>query len=324
VDILQNIEAAFASLDQTQIMMGVVFVAVVLIVVGASGLFTGRDTVARRLAQGGVRRQDASMSALTSTGAEPQRRFQQFDKYWTPQDEKEFSRAREKLVRAGYRRPSAVRNYYAVRVVMGLIVPITLGLVFPLLSRNIETSTFLLLMSILIVFGFYAPALWVEREAQYREEAVRDGFPDTLDMLLVCVEAGLGLDAALDRVSQEIRLSHPVIADELDLCGWELRAGKARLDVLRDFARRVNVLDVKAFVAVLTQSDRYGTSVAEAIRVYSSEMRNKRLMRAEEKANKLPVKLALGAILFTLPPVLLVMISPALVSVLRFLKFLAE
>lgn len=313
------------AIDATSGLLAVLFVAVVLMVLGAVGLFLARDPIQQRIAHGvtGDHR-PVSPSAVFDDGRHRGRRFKSLEKYWTPQDEQERSKVREQLYRAGYRRPSAVRTYFAVRVVLGLMVPIAIGIALPLITRNVDITTVILLTSVMIAVGFYAPAAWVVRRTQRRQAAVRDGFPDTLDMLLVCVEAGLGLDAALDRVAHEIEPAHPVIAEELTLCGWELRAGKARLDVLRDLAKRVGVPDVRAFVAVLTQSDRYGTSMAEAIRVYSGEMRNKRQMRAEEKANKLPVKLALGAILFTLPPVFLVLISPALVSVFRFLGQLTQ
>lgn len=326
MDILHNAQELLFSLDEQTALLAVLFVAVFLTVLGGVGLVLFRDPVQRRLAYG-TSGDPAAAEGSSSPLWERDRSdgpLRSLDKFWTPQTEADRSRIRDQLFRAGYRRPSAVRTYYAIRVVFGLIVPIAIGLVFPLISRNIDILTVVLLTCVLIMIGFYFPVLWVMRQTQRRQTAVRDGFPDALDMLLVCVEAGLGLDAALDRVAQEIKPGHPVIAEELVLCGLELRAGKGRLEVLRDFAGRVGVNDVRAFVAVLIQSDRYGTSMAEAIRIYSADMRDKRLVRAEEKANKLPVKLALGAILFTLPPVFLIMISPALVSVFQFLDLLTE
>jgi len=296
-----------------------VFIAVLTMVIGASSLVFGRDPIQRRLTAGSeaARARAAAPSQLRSSTT----KREGFNRFWMPQ-QAEHSKVRGLLFKAGYRHATAVHNYYALRAVLGLVVPLGIGLAFPLISRSTSPDVVILITCILIAIGFYGPVLWVTRQIQRRRAAVRDGFPDALDVLVVCVESGLGLDAALDRVGQEIGRAHPVIAEELQFSGLELRAGKGRMDVLQDFAKRVGVDDVSAFVAVLRQSDRYGTSTAEAIRVYSAEMRSKRLMRAEEKANKLPVKMALGAILFTLPPVFIVLISPAMVAVFRMLNLL--
>lgn len=322
---LENAQTYFPSLDSQFGLLALLFFAVLLTVFGGVGLVRARDPIQRRLANGTSTETSAvgGYVPLHEAG-DGKGSLKRLEKYWTPQNDSDRSQVRERLFRAGYRRPSAVRTYYAIRTVFGLIVPITVGFIFPLISRDIDTKTVILLTGILIAVGFYLPMLWVMRQAERRQVAVRDGFPDALDMLLVCVEAGLGLDAALDRVAREIAPGHPIVAEELTLCGLELRAGKGRLEVLRDFAKRIAIDDIRAFVAVLTQSDQYGTSMAQAIRVYSAEMRDKRFIRAEEKANKLPTKLALGAILFTLPPVFMIMISPALVSVFKFLTLLTE
>jgi tight adherence protein C len=133
--------------------------------------------------------------------------------------------------------------------------------------------------------------------------------------MLVCVEAGLGLDAALNRVSKEIGKAHPLLGEELVYTTVEMRAGKSRQDVLRDLAKRVGVNDVRAFVTVIIQADRYGTSVADAMRVYAQDMRAKRMMRAEEKANKLDVKLTVAVFALTMPGVMMFTIIPAIIQV---------
>ena len=165
--------------------------------------------------------------------------------------------------------------------------------------------------------GFLLPHLWLGMRIQRRRDAIRDSFPDALDMLLVCVEAGQSLDQALARVAAEIRGAHRVLAEEMMVLCTELRAGKDRREVMRDLAKRVSLDDVGAFVTVIVQADQYGTSIADALRVYAREMRNKRMMRAEERANKLPVKLALGTMAFTLPPVLLILAGPSAVMIFR-------
>jgi tight adherence protein C len=146
---------------------------------------------------------------------------------------------------------------------------------------------------------------------------IERSFPDALDLILVCIEAGHGLDQALNRVATEMKKSAPVLSAEVALIVAELRAGKVRDKVLSDFAERIGLQDVNAFVTVMKQAQQFGVSIADTLRVYSKEMRNKRFMRAEEKANMMPIQLALGAIAFTIPPVIVILIGPSVVLILR-------
>ena len=138
-------------------------------------------------------------------------------------------------------------------------------------------------------------------------------------MMLICVEAGQSLDQSLLKVADEISHAHPALAEEFQIVSLEMRAGKERASVLRDFAGRAGVSDVSSFVTVLIQSTQFGTSVGEALRVYAAEMRDKRIMRAEEKANTLPTKLTLGTMFFTVPPLMLILIGPSLVDIIKVL-----
>jgi len=174
-------------------------------------------------------------------------------------------------------------------------------------------------MIITLLLGFFGPKMWLERNFQYRHLAIEQGFPDALDLLLVCIEAGHGFDQALNRVAREMKKSNPTLAEEFQVVVRELRVGKERYTVLSDFAWRTGVDDISSFITVIKQADKFGVSIAEALRVYSKEMREKRHMRAEEKANMMPVKLALGAILFTVPPAMLVMVGPSIILVVRHL-----
>jgi tight adherence protein C len=160
--------------------------------------------------------------------------------------------------------------------------------------------------------GYCLPRYWVQRRLETRQANITASFPDALDMILVCVEAGQSFDQSIVRVAKEIRAGHPDLADEFEIVGQEVRAGKERTSVLKDMAERVGLQDVSSFVTVLIQSATFGTSIAEALRVYASEMRDKRVMRAEEKANTLPTKLTLGTMLFTVPPLMIILIGPAL------------
>jgi tight adherence protein C len=165
--------------------------------------------------------------------------------------------------------------------------------------------------------GYYLPTYWVQRRLQTRQQLITDGFPDALDMMLVCVEAGQSLDQSIARVAKEIAPAYPDLAEEFDIVSQEVRAGKERVMVLRDMSERVGLADITSFVTTMIQSATFGTSIAEALRVYSAEMRDKRVMRAEEKANTLPTKLTLGTMLFTVPPLMMILIGPSIHGVMK-------
>ena len=162
------------------------------------------------------------------------------------------------------------------------------------------------------LFGLYLPTLYIGSRASNRRDEILNGFPDTLDLMLVCVEAGQSLDQSIIRVGNEARNGYPALAEEFEMVAQEVKAGKERVVVLRDMSERVGLPDITSFVTTLIQSASFGTSIADALRVYSAEMRDKRIMRAEEKANTIPTKLTLGTMLFTLPPLLVILIGPSL------------
>jgi tight adherence protein C len=164
-------------------------------------------------------------------------------------------------------------------------------------------------------FGYYFPIYWVNKRVTKRQNEIISGFPDALDLMLVCIEAGQSIDQSIIRVAREMRGGYPALAEEFDMVANEVKAGKERVTVLKDMAERVGVTDVSSFVTTLVQSATFGTSIAEALRVYSAEMRDKRIMRAEELANKLPTKLTLGTMLFTLPPLLVILIGPSVFGI---------
>ncbi|MGR3290200.1 MAG: type II secretion system F family protein, partial [Paracoccaceae bacterium] len=166
------------------------------------------------------------------------------------------------------------------------------------------------------VVGYMLPKYWVTKRQQTRQEEIINGFPDSLDMMLVCVEAGQSLDQSIVRVAGEIRSGFPALADEYQMVAYEMKAGKDRIQVLRDMSERCGVADVSSFVTVLIQSASFGTSIAEALRVYSSEMRDKRVMRAEEKANTLPTKMTLATMMLTVPPLLIILIGPSIFQIM--------
>jgi len=292
------------------------FVAVVLIVVGVGALLSEQEFVQRRLA---TPRMAASLDEATAAGSVllDDGLLKRFDAIVTPQNQAELSQIRQRLIKGGWRNPSAVRVFYLAKAVGALGFALLSLLLVPFLTGAVPTPVIFLVVIFAMLIGYLFPSFWVERSIEYRRLNAELGFPDLLDMLLICIEAGNGLDQACRRVTREIKQVNPVLADELGVVNDELYAGKTRSAVFRDFADRLAVPDISAFAAVLRQSDEFGVSIAETLRIYASELRDKRVMRAEEKANMMPIKLALGSIAFTIPPTMLIMAGPSVIMILR-------
>jgi len=244
-------------------------------------------------------------------------KLDKFADFLEPQDEEEYSAARLKLMQAGYRSKAAVRTFHFAQFALGL-GGLVLGVLYAVLvSVTQEVTTQQMILSVVIpgAAGYYLPKYWVQRRLQVRQDEITNGFPDSLDMMLVCVEAGQSLDQSIVRVAHEIRASYAALADEFEIVAHEMKAGKDKTQVLKDMAERCGVTDVSSFVTVLIQSATFGTSIADALRVYAAEMRDKRVMRAEEAANKLPTKLTLGTMMFTVPPLVIIMIGPSVYDI---------
>ncbi|MFV2002286.1 MAG: type II secretion system F family protein [Paracoccaceae bacterium] len=240
-----------------------------------------------------------------------------YSDFLEPKDEEEFSAIRLKLVQAGFRSKTAVRTYHFAQFALGVGL-LVLGVLYAIVqSTTGDPSTQATVISILGpgIAGYMLPKYWVTKRQQRRQEEIINGFPDSLDMMLVCVEAGQSLDQSIIRVSREIRAGFPALADEYETVAHEMKAGKDRVQVLRDMSERAGVPDVSSFVTVLIQSATFGTSIAEALRVYASEMRDKRVMRAEEKANTLPTKMTLATMMLTVPPLLIILIGPSIYEI---------
>jgi len=167
-----------------------------------------------------------------------------------------------------------------------------------------------------MLLGYYAPKKWVDSRVAARKDEIVSGFPDALDMMLICVEAGQSLDQSIQRVATEIATTYPALGEELTTVGSQVRAGRERNEVLKDMARRCDITDITSFTTVMVQAATYGTSITDALRVFASEMRDKRIMRAEEKANILPTKMTLGTMMFTVPPLLIILIGPSVVGIM--------
>ncbi len=239
--------------------------------------------------------------------------LQKFATFLEPKNEEEFSAVQLKLRQAGYHTKSAVQFYHFSQFALGLAGLLIGVMLVTIFAGDQEFTGQQVALRVLVpgVIGYMIPKYWVTRRVEERKEAIVAGFPDALDLMLVCVEAGQSLDQAIVRVAAEMQSSYPQIATEFQIVAHEMKAGKDKDNVLRDFGERCGVQDVNAFVTVMIQSATFGTSIAEALRVYSAEMRDKRVMRAEEAANKLPTKMTLATMMLTVPPLLLILVGPS-------------
>lgn len=221
------------------------------------------------------------------------------------------SKAQLPMVRAGYRSASAVMAMQGMKILMPIAF-VALAFATGMYRLNV---VFVPLLA--AVVGYLLPELWLMWRVQARQDRLRLALPDALDMLVICVEAGLGLDQALMRVAQELRITHPQLSEELQLVNMEMRVGKTRLEAMRELARRTGVEDVKALVAMLIQTERFGTSIAQSLRVHSDDLRMKRRQRAEEMSAKTTVKMVPPLVFFIFPALMVVILGPAVIMLIR-------
>lgn len=233
-----------------------------------------------------------------------------------PIKEEDYSQtSRMRFLRAGYRQPNAPAVYWGAKILLVFFLPAGLmaGRVLFFTTMTYQATMILLISGALL--GFYLPDIWLLQLSEKRREKLLRALPDALDLLVICVEAGIGLDAGLHRVSQEIAAAYPELSDELHFSNLELRAGKARSDALRNLGLRTNLSEINSLVTLLNQSDKFGTSIANALRVYSDSYRKERYQKAEEMAAKLPVKMLLPLALFIFPSLFIVLLGPAAIRI---------
>jgi tight adherence protein C len=221
------------------------------------------------------------------------------------------SRAQIMMMRAGYRSADAFLTIRGVKI----LLPVCL--VAAVLLTGVYHYNPLLMLFFAAVLGFAIPETWLVWRVHTRQHRLRLALPDGIDLLVVCVEVGLGLDQAILRVAQELRIVHPELSEELLMVNLEMRVGKTRLEALRELARRTGLEDLKALVAMLNQTERFGTSIAQSLRVYSDELRTRRRPRAEEMAAKTTVKMVPPLVLFVFPALMVVVLGPALITLVR-------
>ena len=261
----------------------------------------------RRLSQRGP---DSILAELQLTEAPAPwvKRFQQV----VPKSPKEMSKLRRRLTAAGYRSMTAAVLYGAAEmllpVIVGGVALLTLGL-----SRWYLALFFAAL-------GFLAPSVWLARKTSLRQKQIRNGLPDALDLMIVCIEAGSSIDQSIVKTSDELDIAYPALAEELRLITTEMRAGKARLDAFKNFAKRTKVDEVRSLVAMLVQTDRFGTSIAQALRTHAEVARTKRRQNAEERAGKIGVKLVFPLVFCLFPALYVAILGPAIIDYFKVFK----
>jgi tight adherence protein C len=216
-----------------------------------------------------------------------------------------------RLVQAGYRRPEAAAALRAAKIITIMALE---GLIY---FTGFYKNNPLVLIIVAAAMGYILPDMWVTRKIKSRQQTLRLSLPDALDLLVICMEAGLGLDQALLYVSQELRLAHPELCEEFDLVNAEMHVGRTRIDALRSLSVRTGVEDLQALVATLVQTDRFGTSVAQSLRIHADDLRIKRRQRAEELAAQTTVKMVIPLVLFIFPALFVVILGPAVIEMIH-------
>ena len=307
----------------------IIFISLFLFIIGLMRLgqkVTARRRMINKIQSGGygLKGYDVHSGAKrpSESGVIIQKIFEKIGTRVRPQSNEDYSSIR--MLRAGIDGKNAATVFWGVK----LFFVITLPAVFfcirePILHLTLPRwSTFIGVM--LAISGLYAPDLWIFLKTGRRKQELRHSLPDSLDLMVVCVESGMGVDSAFNRVAKEIRFSDPELSRELTIMNHELRAGMARRDALKNLAMRINIDEINNFTSLLIQADKFGTSIAQALRVYSDSFRSQRFQKAEEKAAKIPVKILIPLILFIFPAMFIVILGPAFMRIFKALGGLMQ
>ena len=307
-------------MDMTWVISLLVFMMVLLCSMGAYLVMGSRATmnVIKRRAGGqlGVELSDNEWLGVAFKG-KLHSLLTRLGKANKPSSESEVSAIREVLATAGYRHAQAAILFMGAKLLSGIIA---LGIAIAIPAKLLGFPT---LTAQLVIYvgaasaGYFFPMLWLRHAVSHRKEKIQDAFPDALDLMVVCVEAGLGLDAAISRVSSEIQFAHRELAEEFHLMSLELRTGLSRAEALKNLSRRIDLEEVSSLVALLVQTDKFGTSIGQSLRVHSDSMRVNRQLRAEELAAKLPVKMLFPLVFFIFPSLFVVVVGPAAIKIAR-------
>lgn len=299
--------------DTTLRWTAIVVVAVIIFVfgIGLSIIFLGvTDPIRRRLGminEDEVQKGTLALKIATAVGP--------VAAFVLPKEELERNKVKRDLYRAGYHSPQALQMFYALKAVLAIALA-GITLVASRFMPSVDSQSLILYVAIAAAVGLLAPNYILTKALEHQLRLLRNGFPDALDLLVVCVESGLGLGPALQRVADEINVSHPELSLELATVNAEMRAGIQREKALKNLAERSGLSDIRGLVALLVQSMRFGTSVADALRIYSEEFRDKRMQAAEEQAAKIGTKMIFPLVLFMFPVFFVVAVGPAALRIM--------
>ncbi len=292
--------------------------AVMLTVLAVSQIVPARDrSISRKLSELG----EIASSRSVAQKRRRQTKRQQLEVWLESMGDAVASRredvgaVRSKLLQAGFRSPRAVSIFFGLRVLSVVLGLVLIAVFSP--SLGFSGTQRVVWIAAAAAVGWLLPSALLSRRVRLRQKELQKALPDTLDMLVVCVEAGLGLNQAIVRVSDEIETISSVMSEELQIVNLEIRAGTPREDALRHLGERTGLKDIKGLVSMLIQTDRFGTSIAQALRVHSDDLRTKRRQRAEEAAAKTTIKLVIPLALFIFPAIFVVILGPAIMHVLR-------
>ena len=298
---------------EVTVAIGAVFVMVAVLVGSLALLVLERTAPERRRLNellGGVGAGGTAPGAAATTLTNAPSAAAQRAARMVPKSPKDMGRLRRRMALAGYKNPYAAIVFSAVEIVVPAIGFIAVAW-WQGLTRGF-------LLAILAAMGGYlVPGLWLSRQIEKRKKQIRNGLPDALDLFIVCVESGSSLDQAILKASEELVIAYPALAEELRMIVTEVRAGKPRLEAFKNFAERTKVDDVRSLVAMMVQTDRFGTSIAQALRTHAETARTRRRQAAEEKAGKLGVKLVFPLVFCLFPAFYVVVLGPAVIQFLR-------
>ncbi len=305
----------------TYLLLAMIFGAVVLAVLAIAPLFERKVNLASRLST----EPRGVVASSSSNGTGPSlkngndgsvwaRLVSEVERRGLSLEDSQGQVIAERLALAGYNQPYAVRAFVLIRSVLTLAIPVLVYFYLQLAGIYPTPAKLAMYLIGAAAAGLYFPNFIVSGKADRRKTEILNGFPDALDLMLVCVEAGLGIDACFARVGQEIVELHPKLAELFAAVSLELRAGRPRAEALKNMAKRSGVNEITSFCTLVIQSDKLGASIGQALKVYATEMREGRKMRAEEKAHRLPVLLSVPLVMFMLPAMIGVLGLPAAIS----------
>lgn len=299
------------------LIVGLTFAAVTAFVMGIASFFF-KHHVESRLSQVLGESSNASTQEKEVLGRRWNAVLESLSRLSLPKEGWQDSNIHLKFLRAGIRGNNAPKIYYAVKSLLTFGMPLLVALIAWPYAGDIGVSKFAFLLLVLATLGYYLPEIYLSSRTDKRIKDTQQGLPDLIDLLVICTESGLGLDAALNRVSKEIARTNPYLAEELYLTNLEIRAGAGRNAALKNFALRVDLDAVHNLVSMLVQADRFGTSVSASLRVQAGIMRTQRMQTAEEVAAKIPVKMLLPMIFCIFPALIITIIGPAIIQIKAF------